>query len=42
MQLYWLHVPARLGYGERQIGQLIIPNSNLIFHIEMIEVRPRD
>jgi FKBP-type peptidyl-prolyl cis-trans isomerase len=37
-----LHVPAHLAYGERQIGQFITPNSNLIFHVEMIEVRPRD
>ncbi|MBL7545145.1 MAG: FKBP-type peptidyl-prolyl cis-trans isomerase [Bdellovibrionaceae bacterium] len=36
-----LHVPAHLGYGEREKG-LIKPHSNLIFHIELIEVRPRD
>jgi FKBP-type peptidyl-prolyl cis-trans isomerase len=37
-----LHVPAHLAYGERQIGQFIKPNSNLIFHVELIEVRPRE
>ncbi|MBC7741476.1 MAG: FKBP-type peptidyl-prolyl cis-trans isomerase [Bdellovibrionaceae bacterium] len=36
-----LFVPAVLGYGERQIGK-IKPNSNLIFHIELFEVRPRE
>ncbi len=37
-----LFVPSRLGYGERQIGKFIKPHSNLIFHVEMIEVRPRE
>jgi FKBP-type peptidyl-prolyl cis-trans isomerase len=37
-----IYVPAHLGYGERQIGQFIKPNSNLLFHIELIEVRPRE
>lgn len=37
-----LFVPAHLGYGERQIGQFITPNSNLLFHIELLEVRTRD
>lgn len=37
-----LHVPAHLAYGERQIGKWITPNSNLIFYIELIEVRPRE
>jgi FKBP-type peptidyl-prolyl cis-trans isomerase len=37
-----LFVPAHLGYGERQIGQFIKPNSNLLFHIELLEVRPRE
>jgi FKBP-type peptidyl-prolyl cis-trans isomerase len=34
-------VPAELGYGERQIGK-IKPHSNLIYHIKMLEVRPRE
>ena len=37
-----IFVPAHLGYGERQIGQFIKPHSNLIFHVEMLEVRPRE
>lgn len=37
-----LHVPASLAYGERQIGQFIKPHSNLIFHVELLEVRPRE
>ena len=37
-----LHVPANLAYGERQIGKFIKPNSNLIFEVEVLEVRPRE
>jgi FKBP-type peptidyl-prolyl cis-trans isomerase len=37
-----LHVPANLAYGERQIGKFIKPHSNLIFHVELLEVRPRE
>lgn len=37
-----LFVPAHLGYGERQVGQLIKPHSNLLFHIEILEVLTRD
>lgn len=37
-----LFVPAHLAYGERQIGPLIKPNSNLLFEIELLEVRTRD
>lgn len=36
-----LFVPSHLGYGEREKG-LIKPHSNLIFHVEMLEVRTRD
>lgn len=35
-------IPASLAYGDRQIGQYIKPNSNLIFHIELLEARPRE
>ncbi|MDR6985175.1 peptidylprolyl isomerase [Rheinheimera pacifica] len=37
-----LWVPAALAYGERQIGTMIPPNSNLIFEIELLEVLTRD
>lgn len=37
-----LFVPAHLGYGERQIGQFIKPHSNLLFTVELLEVRSRD
>lgn len=37
-----LFVPAHLAYGERQIGALIKPNSDLLFEIELLEVRTRD
>lgn len=37
-----LFVPSHLAYGERQVGQFIKPQSNLLFSIELIEVRPRE
>lgn len=37
-----LYVPSELAYGERQIGDLIGPHSNLKFVIELLEVRTRD
>ena len=36
-----LHIPAELAYGARAIGQ-IPPNSNLIFHVNLIESLPRE
>jgi FKBP-type peptidyl-prolyl cis-trans isomerase len=36
-----LHIPADLAYGPRAVGP-IPPNSNLIFHIELIESLPRE
>jgi FKBP-type peptidyl-prolyl cis-trans isomerase len=36
-----LHIPASLAYGPRAVGP-IPPNSNLIFHIELIESLPRE
>lgn len=37
-----LTVPAHLAYGERQIGDLIKPYSDLYFEVELLEVRTRD
>ncbi len=37
-----LFVPAHLAYGERQIGPIIKPNSNLVFEIELLDVLTRD
>lgn len=37
-----LIVPAHLAYGERQIGQMIPANSDLIFEIELFDVLTRD
>jgi FKBP-type peptidyl-prolyl cis-trans isomerase len=36
-----LHIPAELAYGPRAIG-MIPPNSNLIFHVDLIESLPRE
>ena len=36
-----LIVPAFLGYGERAVGK-IPPNSDLVFEIELIDVKTRD
>ncbi|SMC29754.1 peptidylprolyl isomerase [Andreprevotia lacus DSM 23236] len=37
-----LYVPAHLAYGDRQIGQHIKPNSDLVFEIELLDVLTRD
>lgn len=37
-----ISVPSSLAYGERQIGDLITPHSDLIFDIELLEVLTRD
>ena len=37
-----LFVPSHLAYGERQIGDIIKPNSNLHFEVELLDVLTRD
>ena len=37
-----LHIPSELAYGEREIGDIIPPYSNLTFHIELLDVLTRD
>lgn len=37
-----LFVPSHLAYGERRISDLIQPHSDLVFEIELLEVRTRD
>ena len=33
-------IPSKLGYGERGAGNVIPPNSNIIFEVEMLETPP--
>lgn len=37
-----LHIPSDLAYGEREIGTIIPPHSDLTFHIELLEVLTRE
>lgn len=34
------YIPSKLGYGERGAGNVIPPNSNIIFELEMLEAAP--
>lgn len=35
-----VYIPSKLGYGEKGAGNVIPPNSNIIFEIEMLETLP--
>jgi len=37
-----LFVPAELGYGERQAGPQIGPNSALVFEVEVLSIQPKE
>ena len=37
---FLVYIPSKLGYGERGAGNVIPPNSNIIFEVEMLETPP--
>ena len=34
-----LLVPSKLGYGERGVAEIVPPNADLVFDVELLEVR---
>ena len=34
-----LQVPSKLGYGEKEVGGIVLTNADLVFDIELLEVR---
>jgi FKBP-type peptidyl-prolyl cis-trans isomerase len=36
---YELYIPSKLGYGENAVGQVIKPNSTLVFNVKLVQVK---
>jgi len=37
-----IFIPSALGYGERGAGNVIPPNSNIIFEVELFETKDQN